>query len=65
MGKTLDERLWLLRRYDGYGWTRDALSAKKWDAHRSTLLRLGYLEPMPDGKLYRITDAGRAALAES
>jgi len=58
------ERLWYLRRL-GSGWTASHVGChgKKWDNHRSKLLKDGLLEKDENG-MSRVTDAGRAALGE-
>lgn len=66
-GKAHEERLWLLKRWWGWGgWSINPDHVfKKWDKHAQCLLDLGYLEvDLVNPHLYRITNAGRAALAE-
>lgn len=64
MSKANDERMFLLDRFSGDGWMfHPWRGLKKWDAHAEKLTRDGLLETDEYG-MWRITDAGRAALAE-
>lgn len=62
------DRLWCLRVFKDGGWTigrGDWNSVKKWDGHKAALVKSGYLENDQEyPTMYRITDAGHAALKE-
>lgn len=66
--KLTPERRRYLSRYEAFlGWRIDMLDGvKKWSTHRDRLINAGLLERDGEGRgaMYRITDAGRAALKE-
>lgn len=64
--KLNDERRWLLRRFNvSPGWGVNLQTGKKWERHAAMLVKGGLLEQSGEGRatMYRVTDAGRAALA--
>jgi hypothetical protein len=67
-GKLSKDRLWCLSAFANGGWTigrGDWIGVKKWDAHKASLVKDGYLEPDEYGSdNFRITPSGRAALGE-
>jgi len=65
MAKLTDYRRWVLSHWRNWGWCQpvDRILTKKGRHEISMLLKKGLLEQDEYG-MYRITDAGRAALAE-
>ena len=62
--KLTNERLWWLKGFGPYGWSigrPNLANIKKWKAHTAALVKMGLLET-DDYGMFRITDAGRAAL---
>jgi len=62
--KLSTERRWWLSKWSGYGWSIAdpiRMGVKKWKRHTEALVKAGLLEE--DRGLYRITEAGRAALS--
>ena len=64
------ERLWWLTKWERGGWSIGdpmRMSVKKWRAHTAALVKSGHLESDrpddPDNAMFRITDAGRRAIA--
>lgn len=63
--KAEQDRLWLLGRLSRFpGWSMCTLTGKSWCGHLATLVKRGWLEIDETGPLYRITEAGRAALTQ-
>lgn len=62
--KLTAERRWALSQWERCGWSipRIGFEAKKWRAHIAALVMMGLLEEISGGGLYRITEAGLAAL---
>lgn len=61
------ERLWFLKGWATGGWRINVRHAKKWEAIIAALVKQGLLEQSGEGRaaMYRITDAGLAALSNT